>query len=285
MPGPPRWSWEPVKRWGKQDFRERAGLWSSCLWEAEAWMTGRRAYKEMSAKDKGERTKCRLDASGLTPAEGGKEGGKAESPSVCCVAPREGSRGPVGSPGAKTAHGRPARGRCGPWGSHCRGARAVCAVTGWEPPGGRGLGVNTPEDPKAGGSPGAASRDGRSQPPGAGVPSGLRHPLGQQPRPPLRAVSELWDAGYQQGSESRGESRWSSLEARVIRGLFPENSPRTKGEGWCLRVRPCGNLRKRLPSLARLFPYWVEGQLKAKSESFFFFFFLFWPDQLRHPLT
>ena len=91
-------------------------------------MTGRRAYKEMSAKDKGERTKCRLDASGLTPAEGGKEGGKAESPSVCCVAPREGSRGPVGSPGAKTAHGRPARGRCGPWGSPAAGGpRSVCS--------------------------------------------------------------------------------------------------------------------------------------------------------------
>ena len=53
-----------------------------------------------------------------------------------------------------------------------------------------------------------------------GVPSGLRHPLGQQPRPP----PELWDTWHQQGNESRGESRWSSfLEARVIRGLFPEN--------------------------------------------------------------
>ena len=53
-----------------------------------------------------------------------------------------------------------------------------------------------------------------------GVPSGLRHPLGQQPRP----LPELWDTRHQQGNESRGESRWSSfLEARVIRGLFPEN--------------------------------------------------------------
>ena len=89
-------------------------------------MTGRRAYREMSAKDKGERTECRLDASGLTPAEGGKEGGKAESPSVCCVAPREGLRGPVGSPGAKIPHGSPARGLCGPWGSPA--ARGPCSV-------------------------------------------------------------------------------------------------------------------------------------------------------------
>ena len=31
-----------------------------------------------------------------------KEGGKAKSPSVCCVAPRKGLSGPVRSPGAKT---------------------------------------------------------------------------------------------------------------------------------------------------------------------------------------
>lgn len=67
----------------------------------------------------------------------------------------------------------------------------MCAVIGWEPPGGRGLGVNTPEDPEAGALPGQLLVKGGLSRRELGVPSGLRHPLGQQPGPPLRAVPEL----------------------------------------------------------------------------------------------